>query len=242
MVTVIIHFRESLAGLVRIKRSRRAVVRRAEPGGTAVAVLAPQTAALKDIVESLGVPHCEIGSVTGDLSDLDDRADTDAAVTLFPAGPRDLADPRFLCDGHLGRLARLLRLLGFDTMWDPAWGEAGIARRGVKEDRTVLSGSRSLLKRRELVQAMLVGPDDPVLQARQVAARFRLAPRVRLFGRCSVCNGEIRPVAKEAVRDRIPPKTAAWLDAYYLCEGCGKLYWEGTHKRPLQDLLGGICR
>lgn len=242
MPEVTISFSGDLAGLLRIKGNRAGVsVDRDTPEtGVTVTVALGETASLKDVIESLGVPHCEVGAVTGDLTSLDALVTGRAAVRVEPVAPCPLANPRFLCDGHLGRLARLLRLLGFDTLWERGWSEAEIARRGTNTRRTVLSRSRGLLMRRELTRAMLVLPDEPVEQARQVVARFRLAGRVHLFGRCSVCNGTIRKVSKADVQDRIPPKTAAWLDDYYLCGGCGKLYWEGTHTGPLAALLASL--
>jgi len=232
-----------LAGLMRLRRGRPGVaVGSRSPEGITLLVMLPAPAALKDVVESMGVPHCEIGAVSGDLDGLDELVFDGCRTHLAPAAPAALIDPRFLCDGHLGRLARLLRLLGFDTLWNTRWPEAEIARRGVNEGRTVLSGNLALLKRKELTRAMLVRADDPVEQTRQVVARFLLAGRARLMGRCSTCNGEIRPVAKVDVLERIPPKTAAWLNEYFICAGCGKLYWEGTHLQGLEDMLNRILR
>lgn len=200
------------------------------------------TATLKDVVESLGVPHCEVGSVIGDLDGLDRPVGDGCRAVVNPVTPFALQDPRFLCDRHLGRLARLLRMLGFDTLHDPDWTEAEVARRCLVGKRTVLSGHRALLKRRTLDRAMLIREDDPFLQAEAVILRFGLAGRAKLFGRCSHCNGEIVPVAKSDVADRIPPLTSAWLDEYRRCTGCGKLYWEGTHTRKLGPRLADMLR
>ena len=89
-------------------------------------------------------------------------------------------------------------------------------------------------------RAMLVASDDPSTQVGEVVGRFQLAGRVRMFGRCSVCNGEIEAVEKAAVLARIPPRTAAWLDDYFECTRCGRLYWKGTHLLGLADRLSRI--
>ena len=218
-----------LAPLVRAGRRPWPVVRSVAGDRAAVGVELAGPASLKDLVESLGVPHCEVGGVTGDLSSLEDPVRDGLRVVVEHAPPRFLADPRFLCDGHLGRLARLLRMTGFDTLHDPAWSEPEVARRGTNQGRTVLSRHRALLRRRNLELAMLVRADDPFLQLGEVLVRYRLADRAQMFARCSVCNGCLVPSAREDVADRIPPRTAAWLDDYSTCSGCGKLYWMGTH-------------
>ncbi len=234
-------FEGPVRDLVRWRRNRRGVhVLAGNDPAIVLQFLLDRPAALKDMVESVGVPHCEIGAVAGDLTDLGSLARDGCRVTVSAAQPFPLADPRFLCDNHLGRLARWLRLLGFDTLWDPVWPEAEVARRGINSGRTVLSRSLALLKRRELVRAMLVRPDDPLAQARQVVARFQLAGRVRMFGRCSVCNGLLEKVAKADVRAQIPPRTARWLDEYYRCRGCGRLYWEGTHTGAIETMLHNL--
>lgn len=234
MPTITLEFGPDLAPLLPAAADRKTGrVSRVLPGPTSV----------KDAVEALGVPHCEIGAVTapdGSPRPLDAPvADGDrllvTGVDRLPPG-----DARFLCDRHLGALARLLRTLGFDTAWSRRAGEAELVRRGLNEGRIVLSGSRALLKRRDLARAMLVRSDDPDAQAVAVVRRFGLAGRAAPFGRCPRCNGEVRAVPKAEVADRIPPKTARWLDDYFLCAGCSQLYWEGTHVTALRARLAGI--
>jgi uncharacterized protein with PIN domain len=199
---------------------------------------------LKDLIESLGIPHCEIGSI---FSLVARRNRPLGALTIDgdvlkvrPARPRPLPEPRFLCDGHLGKLALLLRVMGFDTAWDPSWSEPRMARRGLNETRTVLSRSRSLLKRSDMDNAMLLRSGVPDEQAVEVLDRFLLAGQEQLFGRCSRCNGLLAEVTKVEVASRIPPKTAKWLDTYYLCRECNHLYWEGTHVSALRERLARI--
>lgn len=234
MLTIVIDFDRRLAGLLHAAAARQ--------GGRVRRVLAAPTS-LKDAVEALGVPHGEIARITSadgrERSLCDLAADGDElrveGVERAPAGAA-----RFLCDRHLGALARGLRLLGFDTAWSRDAPEAEIARRGLNESRIVLSGSRALLKRRRLGPSMLVADDDPDAQLLAVLRRFGLADRARLFGRCPACNGEVRPVAKDAVAGRIPPRTALWLDDYFLCAACDRLYWEGTHVAALRPRLEAL--
>ncbi len=150
--------------------------------------------------------------------------------------------PAFICDSHLGRLARLLRLLGFDTLWRLDWTEPAIVRLVVNGRRVALSRSRSLLTRRELRGSLLITSDQPDEQAAQVVRVFDLASDVQLWGRCTRCNGLIRPVDKDTVAQRIPPKTARWLDEYHLCVDCDQLYWQGTHTAALTAHVANIIR
>ena len=216
-----------------------------QPGEPAVVLRRlAEPSALKDLIESVGVPHCEIGTihslVSGADLPLEARTLDGDVLEIRGAAPRWLASPRFLCDGHLGKLAVLLRVLGFDTAWDDSWSEPALTRRGINEKRTVLSRSRSLLKRAVMDNAMLIRADDPDAQAAEVVGRFLLADRVRLFGRCSKCNGLLAEVPKEEVASRIPPKTAKWLDTYYLCRDCDQLFWEGTHVTALRGRVSKI--
>ncbi len=203
-----------------------------------------ESSSLKDLIESIGVPHCEIGTVvslvTGSELPLDALTVDGDGLAVAGVRPQLLDSPRFLCDGHLGKLALLLRIMGFDTEWDDSWSEPGMARRGINENRTVLTRSRSLLKRASMDNAMLVRSDIADTQAAEVLRRFLLTDQVRLFGRCSKCNGLLGEVAKDDVAARIPPRTAKWLDTYYLCRECDHLFWEGTHVTALRNRVEKI--
>jgi len=197
----------------------------------------PAPTSLGDALAALGIPHGEIGRVRRDgaTADLGDLLADGACVEAWPAEPRELPDPRFLCDLHLGKLARLLRFCGFDTRWEPDLREPALAGLAGRERRTVLSRHRALLKRRVIESSLLVRSDHADRQLTEVLRRFRLAERIVRPGRCPVCNGTLVAVAKSAVRVPIPPRTAAWLDDYWLCSGCGQLFWEGTHVQRLRD-------
>ena len=244
MKTIEIILSEGLARLVAGSARTRP---KAGPGSLRIRRRLAEATSIKDAVEAVGVPHCEIGEVRrlepggpGDSLDLGKPVRDGDVLEVRPQPPRSLAEPRFLCDRHLGKLARLLRILGFDTLWSDSWTEPEIVRRGVNEQRLVLSRSRALLKRKEMDRAQLIVSDDPDVQAAEVLRRWLLAGQARLFGRCSRCNGALRPVAKAEVAARIPPKTARWLDEYYLCGDCDQLFWKGTHVTALTGRLERI--
>ena len=155
------------------------------------------------------------------------------------------ADPRwptarFICDQHLGALARLLRQLGFDVAWQRDLREAELARCSLNEDRIALSRNRQLFKRKALGPALLIQSDDPPEQAVQVLAHFRLTDQVCPFVRCTRCGGIIDSVARDEVAHLVPPRTRAWLDTYFRCRDCAQLYWEGTHVQALRERLDAI--
>ena len=249
MLTIMIIFTGRLKELV---HSADLMVRFSRRSKATVLKHLAEPSTVKDVIESLGIPHCELGPVEvfyspghwpgepGGRRPLDALVRAGDVLMVQDPSPRHLPDPRFLCDSHLGKLALLLRIMGFDTLWQPDWTEPEIVRRGLNEQRTVLSRSRSLLKRRVMDDAMLIWPDQPDRQAAAVLRRFQLGPRVRMFGRCSRCNGLLQEVAKEAVANRIPPKTAKWLDTYYTCAECDHLFWEGTHVTALQARVAAI--
>ncbi len=213
------------------------------PGARTIERRLPAPTSVKDTLEALGLPHVEIGAVTldGRRATLDQLLDDGAVIAAAPVDPAALADPRFLCDEHLGKLARLLRIMGFDTAAVSAPSEPAVARQAVREDRVLLSRGRAVLKRREIGRGMLVLPDRADDQAVAVLRRFVLAGRIAPYSRCARCNGRVTPVAKDEVAARIPPRTAAWLDEYHRCEACHQLYWEGTHVERLRDRIAQIA-
>ena len=162
-----------------------------------VVVTAAEGATAGSIIEDLGIPHTEIGRVTvnGRACALTCRPADGDEVTVAPRGrqtSREASPPRFVLDVHLGRLARLLRLLGFDTAWSRDAADAHLAATAAREDRILLSRDRGLLKRREVEKGCLVRSQDPRRQLDEVAERYGLRGRLAPFSRCMVCNAPLR--------------------------------------------------
>ncbi len=146
-----------------------------------------------------------------------------------PDGPA--AEPRFVADAMLGRLARWLRLLGWDVLYDPSLDDRELARLAAREDRVLLSRDRGLLARRIVRRGLLVRDDDVGLQLAQVLGELGLRPDpARAWTRCSVCNTLTEEVPKQSVEGRVPAYTFATHDRFRRCPGCGRVYWAGTHR------------
>jgi len=158
--------------------------------------------------------------------------------------PRALGDgPRFLADAMLGRLARWLRILGFDCAYASEIPDAELVRRAAAEGRILLSRDRSLPEEWRLPGILLVRSEEPREQIREIVRAFDLAGAVRLFSRCSECNEPLRPAQEDEVSARVPPRVRASHDAFLACPACGRVYWEGSHteriRRRLEEVLGG---
>lgn len=210
---------------------------------------------VKDAIEALGVPHVEVDAVfvNGEPAPFDRPLRDGDRVCVCPldAPPEggrilhlQVPPPglSFVADVHLRRLARTLRLLGFDTLHCADLADTDIVRVSREERRIVLTRDRQVLKHGELAHGYWVRSTDPETQAREVVRRFGLAAHARPFTRCIVCNGLLRRADKDAVRERIPPRTALWLDEYSECPDCRRLYWWGTHGARLQGLVESALR
>lgn len=197
-------------------------------------------ASLKDTVEALGVPHPEIGEVrvNGEPASLGSAIAEGATVDVFPNQPRELTEaPRFVLDGHLGRLAATLRMLGFDVWWQPDADDALLAKVSRDEGRVLLTRDVGLLKRSIVTDGAFMRATLPHLQAHEVVARFDLRRHARPFTRCMRCNGRLESVPAEEVRTRVPPRVAERQAQFSRCVDCGRIYWAGTHHQRMQRVV-----
>ena len=147
--------------------------------------------------------------------------------------------PHFLCDSGLGGLARWIRAAGYEAVWFPEIEDDILIERAIQTGSILLTTDSALTERRVLRDRILpsvwLAPaGDPATQLAAVLRQLNL--RIRP-ARCMTCGGELVPVAKEPVAERLPPKTSAWLDEYYLCQRCGKVFWHGTHWRRIRARL-----
>ncbi len=148
------------------------------------------------------------------------------------------SEPRFLADAMLGSLARWLRVLGFDTFYDPGLEDAELVARAVADERIILTRDRRLVERRDAHRHLLLRSERLEGQLREVVAGCGLRLRDdRLFGRCLRCNGRLLPIPVAAVRGRVPAHVAATRERFRECVRCRRVYWRASHVRRMLERL-----
>lgn len=199
---------------------------------------------LKDLVESAGIPHCEIGCVTidGVPTPLDTVLDGDerrfrAHLRITPIQHPPDGPAAFALDGHLGRLCAYLRALGFDTTLRGGEIEDEFVARAVADDRVVLSRDIGLLKLAAVRRGSFVRATAPAEQIAEVVDRFSLRGRASPFSCCMGCNGALAAVARDEVAGRVPDRVLARHSEFRRCGSCGRLFWRGTHHARLSAFL-----
>lgn len=208
-------------------------------------------ATAKHAIEALGVPHTEVELilVNGESVGFDRVLMDGDRVAVYPKFEaldvtpllrlRDhpLRETRFVADAHLGGLARLLRMAGFDTLYDNHFDDAEIEAVAQREGRIVLSRDRELLKRRGIDHGCHVHAIVPEAQLREIVVRLDLRRSARPFSRCLRCNAPLRDIAKAVVLDRLPPNVREAQVRFSTCDVCGRVYWEGSHWRDMRRVL-----
>ena len=204
----------------------------AEKRDTEFETLAGATDTVKHLIESLGVPHTEVAQVTVNKQAvaLGHQLAPDDHVEVLPySEPIRVEDIRFVLDGHLGRLAAYLRMLGFDTWYDRFADDPQLASVASTEARVLLTRDVGLLKRRDVQMGYCVRSQKPHEQLREVARRFALQPHFTPFQRCMECNAPLHPVSKSEVSHLLPPHTRETQTEFSRCRNCQRIFWKGSH-------------
>nr|BFD82990.1 Mut7-C RNAse domain-containing protein [Streptomyces sp. Xyl84] len=207
----------------------------------ATAVVTDGVSSLGHVVESLGVPLTEVGTLVVDGREVPaahlPRAGESVRVRAVERPqPVPGAPLRFLLDVHLGTLARRLRLLGVDAAYESTdIGDPALAARSAAEKRVLLSRDRGLLRRRELWAGAFVYSTRPDDQLRDVLDRFH--PELRPWTRCTACNGLLRQATKAEVADQLAHGTQRTYDVFAQCRACGRAYWKGAHHDQLEAIV-----
>lgn len=147
---------------------------------------------------------------------------------------------KFILDVHLGRLARWLRMLGFDALYRNDYDDPEIVKIAGQEGRTILTRDLGIMKRRAVTHGYHVQSTKPREQLHEVLARYQLRDQIKPFHRCIVCNGLLQSVPKEAVVNELEPKTALYYDEFFQCGACRKIYWRGSHFEQMTTFINGL--
>lgn len=242
MVTATFRFYEELNDFLAPKRRKQEF-----------SVPCAQRATTKHMIEALGVPHTEVELILvngesvgfdriladGDRVAVYPRFEAMDVTPLLRVRELPLRETRFVADAHLGGLAHMLRMLGFDTLYDNHFHDDTIVELCEVDGRIVLTRDRELLKRRAVTHGSYVHALKSEDQLREIVERLDLARSARPFTRCLHCNTPLRPVDKASVRERLPPRVREQYERFATCDTCGRVYWEGSHWRAMQGTLGG---
>ena len=205
----------------------------------------------KHMIEALGVPHTEVELilVNGESSGLERILEEGDRVAVYPPFAQLDVAPlarlprqppgrlRFVADAHLGGLARLLRMAGFDTIYRNTIADGEIEALAMDAGRIVLTRDRELLKRRGVEFGCYVRALHAQEQLHEVLDRYRLAERARPFTLCLHCNAPLRSVTKGEVEDRLPPAVRASQEEFTVCDCCGRVFWKGSHWKRMAAML-----
>ena len=143
---------------------------------------------------------------------------------------------KFIADVMVGKLARWLRILGFDAAYSNKFEDDELLRIAERENRIILTRDRGLASRRMSTRCLLIGSDNYKEQIRQVIAEFNIE-HFDMFSRCIECNAELRQVDKEDVFERVPPFVYLTQERFAMCPSCRRVYWRGTHAAEILKQL-----
>jgi len=225
---------------------------RTEARGQRIERSLSEKTSVKDVIESCGVPHPEVDLilVNGQPVDFDYAIKGDADIELYPVGTgtpqfkeqrlQTTTVNRFVADGHLGSLARNLRLLGFDVAYDSQAEDRQLLTVMEGENRALLTRDRRLLMHTVVRTGYNPRSQNADEQTVEVIRRFDLLRSLTPFTRCLRCNAPLQKVSKAEVIERLEPLTKIYYEQFRRCTGCGQIYWAGSHFSKLQKRLEKI--
>jgi hypothetical protein len=209
---------------------------------------------VKDVIESLGVPHTEIDLIllNGESVGFKSKPENGDFVSVYPVfesldisgitklRPEPLRHLKFILDVHLGKLAKYLRMLGFDSLYQNNFEDDEIIEISVKEKRIILTRDLGILKNSKVTHGYWIRSQKPKEQLNEVVKRFDLAKKIEPLNRCIECNGQIVMVEKDLIAGLLKPKTRKYYHEFFQCSNCKKVYWEGSHFNKMLSNINSL--
>lgn len=211
---------------------------------------------VKDLIEGCGVPHTEVDFILADANPVDFsyKVISSEHISVYPffksleipdsqrlqtKKPDEL---KFLVDVNLGKLAKHLRLAGFDAAYRNDVRDSELIKQMEEENRILLTRDRKLLMRNAVKIGYLPRSDDPTKQLEEVFKRFDLFDEIQPYTRCVNCNGVLKNVSKESVMEELEPLTKKYFEEFSQCPDCGQVYWKGSHRNRLNSRLERLLK
>ncbi|MBN2042082.1 MAG: Mut7-C ubiquitin/RNAse domain-containing protein [Spirochaetes bacterium] len=213
---------------------------------------------VKDLIKAIGVPHVEVDLILANRAPVDfsyivQDMDRISVYPVFeslsirgisPLRERPLRNLNFVLDVHLTKLAKRMRLLGFDVDYKKEKDDAELAYISETEGRILLTRDVQLLKRKNISRGLFIRNTNPEKQITEVMEKLDLWKECRPFHRCINCNGTVNKLSyedkKQFICSRVPEGVLEWCREYFICGSCGRIYWKGSHYEKLQKIISRI--
>ncbi len=208
---------------------------------------------VKDSIEAIGIPHTEVEHIIANgisvgfsyhITNRDEVCVYPHSSDIKSTDPHklrpELNGVGFILDVHLGKLARLLRMCGFDTFYNNSYDDHQIAHIAAGSGRIVLTRDRRLLNFGDIVYGYWLRSDDPHKQLKEILSRYGLYGSINEFKRCIKCNGFIEQVDKNTIISSLEPLTEKYYDEFYRCDSCRQIYWKGSHYEKMKSYLDSL--
>ncbi|MFA8437269.1 MAG: Mut7-C RNAse domain-containing protein [Marinifilaceae bacterium] len=204
-----------------------------------------------ETLESLGIPLSEVDMVLVNETsvDLDHKLNEGDYISVYPVfesldvsattkvRKTALRSTLFVLDAHLGKLAKYLRMLGFDTLYRPDIEDDEIIEVAQKEKRIILTRDKLLLKSKKVSHGYFVRSTEKNEQLREVVKKFDLYSQFKSFTRCMTCNTPLEKADQEAIRNKVDQDTYKFFNEFYYCKLCDKVFWKGSHFKRMEEYI-----
>ena len=214
------------------------------------------TPSIKNAIQALNVPHTEVDLilVNGSPVNFSYQLQPEDRISVYPvfesldiSGINSLRHTplrrlRFVVDANLGKLARYMRMLGFDALYDNHFPDQEIIRISSEENRVILTRDLGILKNSAVTRGYYLRSQDPREQLQEMTRRFDLISNIKPFSRCMECNGELGRVEKHMILEHLDKETREIFNEFYLCDSCGKVYWKGSHYERMLEMIDRLVK
>jgi uncharacterized protein len=206
---------------------------------------------VKQVIEAEGVPHAEVDLVliNGIPVTFGTKVADNDHVSVYPVFEsldissvnvlrlKPLREPRFVLDVHLGKLARYMRMLGFDVLYENTYSDDELVEISVNGKRTILTRDLRLLMRKEVTRGYWIRHQMINDQLKEVMERLDLTTLVSCYSRCTACNGILLEADESKAKELLPDHVFYPQTKFYRCTSCGHLYWNGSHCERFEERM-----
>lgn len=203
------------------------------------------TPSIKDVIEAIGVPHVEVNliQVNGQTVDFNYRLKNNDVISVYSVlkiQEKGAKEIKFILDVHLGKLAKYLRMCGFDTVYQNDYNDKKIIEISLEENRIILTRDIGLLKVKSVSNGYFIRDQNSKAQLTEVLKHFDLYQAINPFSRCIKCNGKLERIEKEKIIQQLEPLTQKYFNTFFRCTHCQSIFWEGSHFDRMSSFINTI--